>query len=235
MQLSRVEDGESDLPGLDDQGEFRAAQHDTLRSPAPQLLDLTKDEELALRLENTQREFLLDDSVQLAAALGRARRNGIDSVARPQSIGDEAVLHGVQRSDQTDLRQAQAVNRGAGGIGDVQNGYAGPLRDQSVDLVRSVGAEDDGLSSRRLQMRYRICQEIRDRGPVSLRLQLMNPLLIQVIENQGWIRVVVVRLVYRLVDVPIVLNGGVPRGAADQADHLHVGWCRKRWGLGTTR
>src|SRR6266481_7669161 len=46
--------------------------------------------------------------------------------------------------------------------------------------------------------------------PLPLRLELVNSLLIHVVENQRWVCVVAIRVVYGLVDVPVVVNSGIP-------------------------
>src|SRR6266436_3284211 len=87
-------------------------------------------------------------------------------------------------------------------------------RNLSVDFVGSIGTKQDCLSSTSTQPNRCLCEEGSDFIPLPLRLELANSLLVHVVDNQGRVRVVAIRVVYGLVDVPVVANRGIPGSAS---------------------
>ncbi len=70
MQLHRVEQRDGQISLADDQGKFRATEHHALDAPRAQGLELQENVFVALRFEDSETQFLVDDPVEFAAHSG---------------------------------------------------------------------------------------------------------------------------------------------------------------------
>ena len=230
MQTWGVEGWDGDVRRLDDQRKFRATENDSLCALLTHILDLIQHTLFALRFKNAQAQLLVNDAMQFAPDGRRLWHHGLDPVMLLQPLDQERVFHGVLGSDQTHLLQALLLDGPAGGVSDVEDWNVYARRYRVIDFVGRVGAEHDALRAGGLQTLACVHEDRSNLLPSVAVLKLVDVLLIQVENNQRWIRVVVVRIVYGLVDVAVVIQGRISGGTTDEAKSLHA--CGRRQVVG---
>src|SRR5579864_4192527 len=100
-------------------------------------------------------------------------------------------------------------------------------RHLSVDFVGCVCTEQDSLRSACTQPPCRFCNESSYFVPLPTCLEFVNLLLVQVVKNEWGICAVPVCVVHSLIDVPVVVDSGIPGSASNQAESLHLRGGRK--------
>src|SRR5713226_3052952 len=101
---------------LDNEGEFGAAQNDALRSALSELFHLLEHIFLALRLEDTPAQLLLDNSMEFLPSRSGTGHEGFNSVMLLQPVRHKSIFHRVQSSDQPNLLQTATSDCNSGSI-----------------------------------------------------------------------------------------------------------------------
>ena len=101
------------------------------------------------------------------------------------------------------------------------------LCDLRINLVGCVGAKQDSLYSGSTKPHRGVYVQSGDCVPLIFCLEFVDSLLVQVVEEQRWVRVVTVCVVHGLIDVAVIFDGRVPRGSPDETKRLHFRGRRK--------
>ena len=165
----------------------------------------------------------LDNSMEFLTSRSGIGHQGFDSVMLLQPVGHKSIFHRVESSNQPNLPQAAASDCNSRSIPNMEDGQVYVSCNLCVDLVGCIGAEQDRLRAAGTQPYCRLGEEDSYFIPLPLRLELVNFLLVHVVENEGRVRAVAVRVVYGLIDVPVVVNSGIPGSATDQTERLRSG------------
>jgi hypothetical protein len=138
-----------------------------------------------------------------------------------QASDVELLLHRVLRPEQADGAQARPLDRGARGVGDVQQGNRDRGFDLRGNLVHGVGAQHDEIGTGPLEGARRVTEKLSGVFPSAFALEGFDVVEVDAEEDDPRGVKAAEPGSHRFVDGLVIRHGGLPAHAPQQADDFH--------------